>query len=141
MKAGGSKVARKEVTNMKKMISILTVMGFVLAFGTAYAATDSLINILDPSTVPGYTDIETGVALPAPAPLFVERGSAAGGMNSEPDTFLNYIDPSKVIGFVDPETGVLNATPKAFMVRGSAAGGIGMEHDTLPNYIIGNVND
>ena len=131
----------KEVTQMKKLISILTVMGFVLAFGTAYAeignAADSLVNILDPSKVPGFVELETGaVTLAEPGPIFIPRGSAAGGMGREADTFLNYIDPSKVAGYVEPETGaVISTGSKAFLVRGSAAGGTGMDPDTFVNYI------
>jgi hypothetical protein len=128
---------RKEVTQMKKTISILTIIGFVLAFGIAYAErADSLINTLDPSKVPGFVELETGsVTLAEPIPVFTARGAAAGGMSREPDTFLNYIDPSGVAGYVDPETGAANAESKAFLVRGSAAGGIGMEHDTFLHYI------
>jgi hypothetical protein len=128
---------RKEVTTMKKTISILTIMGFVLAFGIAYAErADSLIYTLDPSKVPGFVELETGaVTLAEPMPVFIPGGSAAGGMGGERDTFLNYIDPSGVAGYVDPESGSANAGPKAFLVRGSAAGGTGMEHDTFLNYI------
>jgi hypothetical protein len=141
IKTRESEIERKEVTKMKKILSILTIVGLVLAFGTAYAEVDSLINILDPSSVPGYVDLETGAAtLPAPQALFTERGSAAGGMGIEPDTFLRYIDPSTVPGYVNLETGVVVSTrgPTAFrefQARGSAAGGIGMEPDTFPNYI------
>jgi hypothetical protein len=133
----------KEVTIMKKIISILTIMGFVLAFGTAYAwiggDAGSLVNTLDPSKVPGYVDSETGAAtLQASAPLFMERGSAAGGINMGADTFVNYIDPSRVPGYVDSETGAANIevrTFREFKAGGSAAGGIGMGHDTLINLI------
>ncbi len=122
---------------MKKLIAIVTITGFVLAFGTAYAEFDSLINTLDPSSVPGYVDPETGAAtLPAPQALFIDRGSAAGGMSTAPDTFMNYINPSRVPGYVDPETGVVSTGPTAFKeFRGSAAGGARIEPDTFLNYI------
>lgn len=118
---------------MKKTISMLTVMGFVLAMSAAYAlAGDSLINILDPSKVAGYVELETGsVTLAEPAPSFIERGSAAGGMMKEPDTFLTDIDPSGRDGLA-----------KAFQLRGSAAGGMSRAHDTSlsifgdPNHIV-----
>jgi len=126
---------------MKNILSLLTGIVLVLAFGTAYTAVagiyaDSLINALDPSKVPGYVDVETGAAtLPAEKATFTERGSAAGGIGMVHDTFLNYIDPSKVPGFVDLETGVVSSEPTAFKAGGSAAGGIGMERDTFLNYI------
>jgi hypothetical protein len=114
---------------MKTIISMLTVMGFVLGFGATHAlAGDSLINILDPSKVAGYVELETGsVTLTQPAPGFIERGSAAGGMMKEPDTFLTGIDPSGRDGLA-----------KALQVRGPAAGVV--EHDTLPSYITGDEN-
>ena len=122
---------------MKRIVSILIMAGLVLAFGTAYAAeADSLIFTLDPSKVPGYVELETGAAtLPAPKPLFIDRGAAAGGISMEHDTLLNYIDPSKVPGFVDPETGVVTQLPRTFTAQGMAAGGISREHDTFMNYI------
>jgi len=128
----------KEVTKMKKLISFVTVMGFVLVFGTAYGSeTGSLINTLDPSKVPGYVELETGtVTLPAAKAQFTVQGSAAGGMRGEADTFLNYIDPSKLPDYVNLETSTGNAGPKAFSTRGSAAGGLRMEPDTtVPGYI------
>lgn len=119
---------------MKKIMAILTMMLLVLAFGTAYAGTT---DILDPSHNAGYVDPETGAAnLPASQPLFMESGSAAGGM-SMPDTFMNYIDPSKVPGYVD-DSGNANIAPtgfRTFRAGGSAAGGIGMVPDTLTNYV------
>jgi hypothetical protein len=137
------KMNGKKVTKMKKMISLLTIMGFVVAFGTVsaeFSRADSLINALDPSKIPGYVDSETGaVTQPAPEALFTARGSAAGGMSCEPDTFLNYIDPSTVPGYVNRETGAVNTGAKAFKTftaRGSAAGGMSMEPDTFLNYIV-----
>ncbi len=119
---------------MKKILSMVAVVGFVLAFGMAYA--DSLLDTLDPSKVPGYVELETGaVTLPASHPFIMERGSAAGGISMEPDTFLNYIDPSGLRGYIDRETGVVNGGHVIFTARGSAAGGIGMEPDTFLNYI------
>jgi hypothetical protein len=138
VKAEILKLKGNEVTKMKKLISFLTIMGFVLAFGTAYGSeADSLINTLDPSKVPGFVELETGsVALPAAKAQFTTRASAAGGMSGEPDTFLNYIDPSRLPGYVNLETGTGNAGPRAFMERGSAAGGKRMEPDTtVPGYI------
>jgi len=125
----------KEVNKMKKLISFLTVMGFVLTFGIAYGSeADSLINTLDPSKVPGYVELETGaVTLPAAKAQFTVQGSAAGGMRGEPDTFLNYIDPSKLPGYVNIETGTGNAGPRAFLVRGSAAGGMRIEPSLDPS--------
>lgn len=125
---------------MRTIKSILMIAGFVLAAGTAFAAMAgsdpaSLLNTLDPSKVPGYVDLETGVVTAEPKVLISDRGSAAGGIGMERDTFLNYIDPSKVAGHVDLETGVVSAGPKAFIAGGSAAGGMNMEHDTFLNYI------
>jgi hypothetical protein len=128
----------KEVVKMKKLISFVTVMGFVLVFGTAYGSeAGSLINTLDPSKVPGFVELETGaVTLLAAKAQFTVQGSAAGGMRGEPDTFLNYIDPSRLPDYVNLETGTGNAAPKAFSTRGSAAGGLRMEPDTtVPGYI------
>ena len=113
---------------MKTIISILTVMGFVIALSATHAlAGDSLINTLDPSKVAGYVELETGsVTLAEPAAGFIGRGSAAGGMMKEPDTFLTDIDPSGRDGVA-----------KSVAVRGFAAG---LEHDTLPSYITGDAN-
>jgi hypothetical protein len=110
---------------MKNIISILTVIVVVLAFGTAYGEVNST---LDPSKVPGYVDMETGAAILPAQPLFVAHGSAAGGMGTETDILLNYIDPSTVPGHVDLGF-------REFKASGSAAGGIGMVDDTLLNYI------
>lgn len=130
---------------MKKLISILTVIGFVLAFGTAYAGADkiaagsgydSLFNALDPSTVPGHVNLESGIITQESAVL-APRGSAAGGIGMERDSFLNYIDPSSVPGYVNPETGIVTPEPTSFTPRGSAAGGIGMDTDTFPENVAG----
>ncbi len=123
---------------MKSIVSIITVIGFVLFLGTAYnEAAGSLLDALDPSKVPGYVDPETGFVTPESQPLFIiERGSAAGGISTEHDTFLNYIDPSKVAGWVEPETGAVSTGQMTFAASGSAAGGISMEHDTFLNYIV-----
>lgn len=122
---------------MKKFISMVAAVGFVLALGAAYSQADSLLDTLDPSKVPGFVELETGAAtLPASQPFIMERGSAAGGMSIEHDTFLNYIDPSRVAGYVDPETGAVSTGRVTFTAKGSAAGGIGMEHDTFLNYIV-----
>ena len=135
-------VKSKEVNKMKKLISFLTVMGFVLAFGTAYGSeADSLINTLDPSKVPGFVELETrAVTLPASKAQFTVRGSAAGGMSGEPDTFLNYIDPSKLPDYVNLETGTGYTGPRAFLVRGSAAGGMRIKPSIDPSREPGFVN-
>src|SRR3990172_3938837 len=98
---------KKEVKKMKKLISILTVMGVVLTFGVAYAAGggdlakgmsseyDSLIYDINPSAVPGYVNPENGAMTPLPK-AFTAGGSAAGGLGMEADTFLSDIDPSRV---------------------------------------------
>ena len=98
---------------MKKLLSMVAVMGFVFSVGTAYAAAagsgaDSLLSILDQSKVPGYVELETGVVNAAPKATMVSGGSAAGGINVQSDTFMNYIDPSRLPGYVNLETGVVN---------------------------------
>jgi hypothetical protein len=127
---------------MKKLISFLTIMGFVLALGTAYGSDGgSLMNTLDPSKIAGFVELETGSAtLPAAKAQFTVRGSAAGGVSGEPDTFLNYIDPSRLPGYVNLETGTGNAGPRAFMERGSAAGGMRIEPYVDPSREPGFVN-
>src|SRR3990172_8647041 len=101
---------------MKKILSILTIMGFVLVFGTAYAAGgigmehDTFLNYIDPSSVPGYVSLETGAVTPEPK-VFTARGSAPGGSGMEHDTFLNYIDPSSVPGYMNRESGAVTLGP------------------------------
>lgn len=109
---------------MKKIFSLLLVIGFVLAVGTAYAA------VLDPSKTDGYVDPETGVVTATAIDQF-GYGSAAGGIGMENDTLVNILDPSKTEGYVDPETGVVTAISIDLFTYGAAAGGIGMDHDTF----------
>jgi len=101
---------------MKKILFILTATVIVLTFGTAYAkigttmdgagAPDTLLNYIDPSSVPGFVNPENGVVTPAPK-AFSARGSAAGGISALHDSLLNDLDPSRVPGYVNPESGVI----------------------------------
>jgi hypothetical protein len=90
---------------MKKILVLLAVAAFVLAFGTAFAyegmATtgmsdkDSLINYLDPSNA----DFDAHFAV-------VTGGSGAGGIIPDENSLLADIDPSQTAVLNGPVKGV-----------------------------------
>jgi hypothetical protein len=141
---------RKEAITMKKTITILASLAFVLAFALVYANEgwtmsddmsaklvgdhDSLIDTLDPSNVPGNIDAESGVVREA----VVFTAMTKDWEFTDKDGFLAYIDPSNVPGNIDAETGVVKDAI-AFNERGAgalgkAAGGM-REPETLLDYI------